>query len=137
MALDQECPPPVEKKCLLEEGKKAEKSSLLSNFSSLKTRSEFLYIRKMGKTTQGKYFIVNYNFSNTGHFKFGLTISKKIGSSVVRNYLKRILREILRKNLTIISNNINIEIIPKKGIEKKKFHVLEYDLTKILKNLVI
>ena len=114
MALDQECLPLVEKKCLLEEDKKEEKNSLLRNFSSLKKRSEFLYLRKVGKTVYGKYFIVNYNFSDNNHLRFGLTVSKKIGNSVIRNYVKRILREIIRKNLNKIPNKLNIEIIPKK-----------------------
>ena len=137
MALDQECLPPVGKKCLQEEDKKAEKNSLPSNFSSLKKRSEFLHVRKAGKTTYGRYFIVNYNISNNVNSSFGFTVSKKIGSSVVRNYLKRILREIVKKNLQIIPNNLNIEIIPKKGIEKKKFQILEHDLVHIFRNLVI
>ncbi len=137
MALDQECLPPVGKKCLQEEDKKAEKNSLLNKFSSLKKRSQFLDVRKVGKTIYGKYFIVNYNISKNDYSSFGLTVSKKIGGSVVRNYLKRILREIVRKNLQIIPNNLNIEIIPKKGIEKKKFQILEHDLVNILKDLVI
>ena len=48
----------------------------------------------------------------------GITVSKKIGKAVTRNYLKRIVRSIIRNNINLIPKGILFEVIPKKGAEK-------------------
>ena len=60
-----------------------------------------------------------------------------MGNSVKRNYIKRILRSALHKNIQLIPRNRNIEIIPKRGFEKKKFCQIEKDIIGILKKLEI
>ena len=42
--------------------------------------------------------ISNYKKSNNKISKIGLTVTKKIGSAVVRNKIKRILRAVIQKN---------------------------------------
>ena len=137
MALDQECRHPVEKKSLREEDKKEEKNSPPKTCYVLKKRAEFLDIRKKGKTIYAKFFIINYFLSSQSGFYFGLTVSRKVGNAVKRNYIKRIIRCIVANNLNSIPKNIKIEIIPKKQIEKKKYSELEKDFLDTVKNLVI
>ena len=137
MALDQECRLPEEKKSLREEDKKEEKKSPPETCYILKKRAEFLDIRKKGKTIYAKFFIINYFLSPQSGFYFGLTVSRKIGNAVKRNYIKRIIRCIVANNLNSIPKNIKIEIIPKKQIEKKKYSELEKDFLDTVKNLVI
>ena len=137
MALDQECRHPEEKKSLREEDKKVEKNSPPKSCYVLKKRADFLSIRKKGKTVYTKFFIINYTLSIKSGFKFGLTVSKKIGNAVKRNHLKRIVRNIIWNNLNSIPKNVKLEIIPKKQIEKKKYSELEKDFLDTIKNLVI
>ena len=125
MALDQECRRPEEKKSLREEDKKEEKKSPPKTCYVLKKRAEFLDIRKKGKTIYAKFFIINYFLSSQSGFYFGLTVSRKIGNAVKRNYIKRIIRCIVANNLNSIPKNIKIEIIPKKQIEKKRIQNLK------------
>ena len=122
MVLDQECLHKVEKKYLPEEDKKVEKSFLLNSVTSLKKRSEFLFIRKYGKSLQSKYFIINFFFKPNSGTRIGLTVSKKIGNAVKRNYLKRVIRSLLRENIEIIPKNILSEIIPKKKNRKSQLY---------------
>ena len=137
MALDQECRRPEEKKSLREEDKKEEKESPPKTCFVLKKRAEFLDVRKKGKTVFAQFFIINYFLSSQSGFYFGLTVSRKIGNAVKRNYLKRIIRSIIANNLNSMPKNIKLEIIPKKQIEKKKYLELEKDFLDTVKNLVI
>ena len=137
MALDQECRHPEEKKSLREEDKKEEKKSPPKTCYVLKKRAEFLDIRKKGKTIYAQFFIINYFLSSQSDFYFGLTVSRKIGNAVKRNYLKRIIRSIVVNNLNSMPKNTKLEIIPKKQIEKKKYSELEKDFLDTVKNLVI
>ena len=137
MALDQECRHPEEKKSLGEEDKKEEKKSPPKTCYVLKKRAEFLDIRKKGKTIYAQFFIINYFLCSQSGFYFGLTVSRKVGNAVKRNYLKRIIRSIVANNLNSMPQNTKLEIIPKKQIEKKKYSELEKDFLDTVKNLVI
>ena len=103
---------------------------------SLKKRSEFIFIRNAGASKQGNYFILNYYITDFEEIKFGLTVSKKMGNAVKRNYIKRVLRSLIKKNFNLIPKKINFEIIPKKKIESVKFLELERDLNKLFMQLV-
>ena len=117
--------------------KKVEKNSLPKPILKLKKRKEFILLRKNGLCKKSKFFIINYQ--NTTDFqKFvGLTVSKKVGGAVVRNYIKRLLRSIVTNNIKNIPNGLVFEIIPKKGVEKTSYHLLEKDLVDTLKKLKI
>ena len=136
MALDHGWHRQAGKKSSQEEDKKEEKNFLPDTFSSLKKRSEFLLIRKKGRSIHSKFFIINYSYTDKDDLRVGFTVSKKIGNAVTRNYLKRIFRSIIRDNLSSIPKNLNLEIIPKKKLETKKFIELEKDFLNIMKDLV-
>ena len=137
MDLDQECHLPAGKKSLLEDDKRVEKNFLPNRLNSLKKRSEFLFIRNSGKSKNSQFFIINYLFSKTDEVRFGITVSRKYGNVVKRNYTKRIIRSILTKNINVISNGLSFEIIPKKNLKNKNFSQSESDLIEIIKELVI
>ena len=137
MDLDQECHLPAVKKSSLEDAKREEKSCLHNKLNSLKKRSQFLFVRKRGKTKKSQFYIVNYLYSNTNEIRFGITVSRKYGNAVNRNYVKRLIRSILRNNANSFLKGLNLEIIPKKNLKSKRFFELEDDLLQVIKNLVI
>ena len=137
MVLDQEWPHQAVKKLFLEDVKKEENRCLLNQLITLKKRSEFLYLRKSGSSKHGNYFIINYLFTDVEKIKFGLTVSKKMGNAVKRNYIKRIIRALINKNISSIPKKINFEVIPKKKIETTGFKELENDFKEIFMQLEV
>ncbi|MAI28639.1 MAG: ribonuclease P protein component [Pelagibacteraceae bacterium TMED124] len=131
MDLDPECLHQVEKKYSSEEDKKVGKLYLPNKSNRLKKRSEFLNLRNKCRTFHGKFVIVNIDKSSD-LTKYGLTVSKKIGNAVKRNYLKRIFRSIIRNNWKNIKKPFSFEIIPKKKILHHTFTEIEKDLKEIL-----
>ena len=132
MVLDQECQRKVVKRLSQGEGKKEEKSYQLNDIDKLRKRSEFLDLRKNCITSHGKTIISNHQISKNKTSKIGLTVTKKIGSAVIRNRVKRILRAIIQNNRNLFKKPLYIEIIAKKEILKCKFEVIEKDIQNIL-----
>ncbi|WP_436860783.1 ribonuclease P protein component [Staphylococcus caeli] len=60
----------------------------------IKKNSDFQFIYKKGKSVANRQFVV-YTRVNAEleHFRLGISVSKKLGNAVVRNRIKRAIRE--------------------------------------------
>jgi ribonuclease P protein component len=67
----------------------------------LRRRADFRAVRNRGRRAADSLLIVNASRSEQPTSRFGLAVGRKVGNAVVRNRLKRQLREILR--------NLNVE----------------------------
>lgn len=67
-----------------------------NNPNNLKRSSEFLFIKENGKRYWVNKWLL-FNFIKGGHsLRYGITASRKVGPAVVRNKLKRWIREYFR-----------------------------------------
>ncbi|MDD5621766.1 MAG: ribonuclease P protein component [Actinomycetota bacterium] len=107
-------------------------------FETLKRKSDFSRVVKKGSCKRDKYLTL-YIFKKAevrGPVRIGLGVSKKIGGAVLRNRIKRVLREALRKVEIESCNNLDVLIVAKPAIttaslmEIKK--ILEKTLTSFL-----
>ena len=94
----------------------------------LKGRKVFNYILNKGKTLPTKTFVLVYSPSKYSS-KVGFIVSKKIGKAVVRNKIRRRLRESFRLLIPNVQNNINYIIIARPWIVDLNFN----EITKNLK----
>ena len=135
MDSDLECQHQVAKKFLSEEGKKEEKSFLRdSKLTSIKKRKDFLTTRKKGISLHGKFLILNVAKNNLSFCRVGLTVTRKMGTAVKRNFIKRVIRSCLRTCSFRINKKADIEIIPKKITRKFEFALVKNDLMQLLQN---
>jgi len=135
MDLDPECQLLVEKKYLSEEGKKGEKHSPPKRFRSLKKRSDFLFLKKNGFSSHGDCFIINFLERKNKSTRIGITVTKKLGNAVKRNYIKRVLRAILIENYKKLPECVDLEIIPKKNFLDNRFVKIKQDILDLISKI--
>lgn len=80
---------------------------------------EYLNLRKKSKRLENTEFYLIFKKNQYQYSRIGLTVSKRIGNAVVRNRIKRIIRDYFRKNRHLIKINIDINMIAKKSAAGK------------------
>ena len=67
--------------------------------------------------------------------RFGISIKKALGGAVVRNRIRRRIREILRRNRTEIPTGWDIVIHPRSTVAQAAFAPLEAELLRLLRSI--
>jgi ribonuclease P protein component len=67
--------------------------------------------------------------------RFGISVKKALGGAVVRNRIRRRIREILRRNRTEIPSGWDIVIHPRRSAAEAPFAPLEAELVRLLRSI--
>jgi len=68
--------------------------------------------------------------------RFGISVKKALGGAVVRNRIRRRIREILRRNRMEIPTGWDIVIHPRRSVAQAPFAPLEAELVRLLRSIV-
>jgi len=81
----------------------------------LTKRSEFLRLSREGKKVTTPHFIVICKANDRKLNRLGVTVSAKVGGAVVRNRIKRLLREFFRTRQNSLLVQRDLLVIARKG----------------------
>lgn len=100
----------------------------------MKRASEFAMVRSEGKSEAGRFLILSTApLPKAGeHSRFGIITTKRIGHAVVRNLLRRRVREILRAHGDAISTGLYVVIVVRNRAAMTDYAGLEKDFLKLL-----
>ncbi len=101
----------------------------------VKSNYEFDSIIHNGKMKKNNEFIIYYKDNSYPYVRFGISVGKKIGNAVTRNYYKRIVRNICDKNKKNYSNSKDYIIIVRKGCIGQSFDALNNCMLSLIKNI--
>ena len=96
----------------------------MRNINSL-SNSEFQIIYKDGRSYANKYLVMYVSENPDGKSKLGISVSKKVGNSVVRHRLARLIRESYRLNTDMFNSGLNIIVIARTTAKGKNFAEIE------------
>lgn len=99
----------------------------------IKDNKEFQHVFKYGKSFANRQLVIYYiQKENQDHFRVGLSVGKKIGNAVVRNQIKRYLRQSFQDLENKILPTLNIVIIARNPTKDMGY----YDIKKSLLHLL-
>ena len=85
---------------------------------SLKKNKDFQYIYRKGKSYANKYLVMYVLENGTSQNRLGISVSKKVGNSIVRHRLTRLIRESYRLQEERFRCGLDIIVIARIGLSK-------------------
>lgn len=101
----------------------------------LRKHAQFCRVQSKGRRIGGKFLLVIFAPSAFLDVRFGLTVSKRVGNAVVRNRVKRRLRDILRHHKTLLSG-LDVVWIAKAEAASASHAMLQADILDLMDRIV-
>ena len=100
---------------------------------SLKNNRDFVNVYTSGKSYANRYLVIYTLKNNSDRNRLGISVSKKVGNSVVRHRLKRLIKESYRLHEKMFNSGLDIVVIARKGSDACDYAGIESALLHLMK----
>ena len=98
---------------------------------SLKKNQDFKTVYGNGKSCANRYLVMYVLSNDSSGNRLGISVSKKVGNSVVRHRLTRLIRESYRLNEHNFSKGLDIVVIARVSAKTASYKDIEQALLKL------
>ena len=91
-------------------------------FISISKNFEFLNVYHHGKSYANRYLVMYILKNGSSNNRYGITVSKKVGNSVIRHHLTRLIRESYRLHEDMFNSGLDIVVIARGTARDASFH---------------
>ena len=92
---------------------------------SLKKNSDFQKVYRQGKSYANRYLVMYVLENHTEGNRLGISVSKKVGNSVVRHHLARLVRESFRLNRDTLEEGLDIIVVARAAAKDSDYKTIE------------
>lgn len=100
---------------------------------SLKKNRQFQFVYRNGKSYANKYLVMYVKENGLGINRIGISASKKVGNSVVRHRVTRLIRESYRLHENIFNSGLDMVIVARTSTAFVSFYEIERALLYLAK----
>ncbi len=94
-------------------------------FRKINKNSDYINVYRYGRSCANKYLVMYVLENDLGENRFGITVSKKVGNSVVRHRVTRLIRESIRLRESDILTGHDIVIVARYAARDRKYRDIE------------
>ena len=92
---------------------------------SLKKNRDFQNVYKKGKSYANRYLVMYVLENDTDRNRLGISVSKKVGNSVIRHHVTRLIRESYRLQEDMFNSGLDIVVIARATARNISYHEVE------------
>ncbi len=100
---------------------------------TLRNTRQFNQVYKKGKSIVNRHVVMYYVKNQTDYNQIGFSVSKKVGKAVVRNRVKRLMKESFRINEEFIKAGYDIIFVARVRIKDSTYQEVEKAMLSCLK----
>lgn len=94
-------------------------------FESLKKTHEFRHVYQTGISYANKYLVMYVIQNETNRNRLGISVSKKVGNSVIRHRITRLIRESYRLNEDKLLSGYDIIVVARMAAKDKNLKEIQ------------
>ena len=102
----------------------------------IRSSKDYALVYRDGGRIRGKMFTLVVRRNDLGHGRLGVVVSRKVGSAVVRNRVKRRCRDIFRRNKRILPGPLDLVILTRPSIAAASRPEIAESLKEALRKIV-
>lgn len=102
---------------------------------SLKKNQEFKKVYSKGKSVVNKYLVMYYLKNDLPYNRIGFSISKKVGNSVTRNRVRRLMKESLRLSTINVKSGYDLVFIARVRMNQADYSTVFKSMHHLLKKI--
>ncbi|UJF33314.1 ribonuclease P protein component [Paenibacillus hexagrammi] len=100
----------------------------------LARREDFNKVYRYGKSMANHQFVLYYLAQpKQEEFRLGISVSKKVGNAVVRNRLRRVIKEVIRLRKDSMPPHFDYVLIARKPAAEMDYHEIEKSLNHVIR----
>ena len=92
---------------------------------SLKKNNDFQNVYRNGKSYANRFLVMYVLKNDTEKNRIGISVSKKVGNSVIRHHITRLVRESYRLHEDMFNSGLDIVVIARTTVRKASYHEVE------------
>lgn len=92
---------------------------------SLKRNSDFQRVYREGKSYANRYLVLYVLQNQTERNRLGISVSKKVGNSVVRHRMARLIRESYRLQEDMFNSGLDMVVIARVSAKDREMREIE------------
>jgi len=89
----------------------------LTSLERIRRKKDFSSLYKNGSRLRGRYFDLVYRPSQSGASRLAVVVSRKVGSAVIRNRIKRRIRDVFRRNKGLFAAPMDVIVVTRKEVQ--------------------
>ncbi len=93
----------------------------MKHSQSLKKNADFQNVYKCGKSFANKYLVMYVKENDLSTNRIGISVSKKVGNSVIRHRVKRLILESYRLHEDMFNSGLDMVIIARTTAKDKSY----------------
>lgn len=97
----------------------------MNKTESLKSNLDFKKVYGFGKSYANKYLVMYVMENGTDTNRLGISVSKKVGNSVVRHHLTRLIRESYRLHEAVFNSGLDIVVVARVNAKDISYKEIE------------
>lgn len=86
-------------------------SESLAPLERIRKKKDFESLYRNGRRFRGRYFTLVYRPNGMEYPRLAVVVSRKVGTAVVRNRVKRRFRELFRRNKTRLAEPMDVVVV--------------------------
>ncbi|WP_442891851.1 ribonuclease P protein component [Aggregatilinea sp.] len=91
----------------------------------LRRQEDFAHLRKTGRTYRHPFLTLSVAPNLLSHNRYGFVTSKRLGNAVVRNTVRRVLREVIRQSDPLLANGFDVVVVARPHIVGQPYQAVE------------